>query len=177
MASVPIHGMALLNAVRRREEVLDVDDDPANNIREMANGEVWGIPLGAPGEPRRHGRMGRLPRQHPQPALRGRIVRPALGRFRPGPYGPPMEGPRYGPPMEGLPVPDVAAPAMRIRRESSMVELMNRRTVTPPAEDSDADDFFNRRTVSPPVESDDDAATVKLEDEVELEDVKLEPED
>jgi len=172
MASVPIHGMALLNAVRRREEVLDVDDDPANNIREMADGEVWGIPLGAPGEPRRHGRMGQ---QHPQQVLRGRVVRPPR-RFRPGPYGPPMEGPQYGPPMEGLQVPDVAAPAMRIRRESSMVELMNRGTVTPPAEDSDVDDFFNRRTVSPPVESDDDAATVKLEDEVKDE-IKIELED
>jgi len=160
MARFPIHGMALLNAVRRREEVLDVEDP---EHRELAQGEVWGIPLGAPGEARRHGQMGQRPRRPPAHAPRRQVIVPPLRRPRPGPYGPPIR------PPPRVQVPDVALPAVRLRRESSMVELMNRRTVTPPAEDPDLEFFnlMNRRTVTPPAvdSDDDDAVTVKLEPE------------
>jgi len=151
MASHPVHGMNLLQAVRLREEVLVVG---APDHQAEPQAEVRGIPLGFPGEARRHRQWGQRPRRPAQRVLQRRPIIPALRNLRPGPYGPPVRAP--------TPVPDVAVPAMRLRRESSMADFLNRRTVTPPA----SPDLFHFNLMNQESD-DDDAATVKLEPEDE----------
>jgi len=65
MAGCPIHSRELLAAVRRREPAVDGDFQRVP--------EVWGVPVGVEGEPRRHGRMGRR-----RPQVRPRVIRPQV---------------------------------------------------------------------------------------------------
>jgi len=67
MAGCPIHSRELLAAVRRRENARAVDGD----LQRVP--EVWGVPVGVEGEPRRHGRMGRR-----RPQVRPRVIRPQV---------------------------------------------------------------------------------------------------
>jgi len=66
MAGCPIHSRELLAAVRQQENARAVDGE----LQRVP--EVWGVPVGVEGEPRRHGRMGRR-----RPQVRPRVIRPA----------------------------------------------------------------------------------------------------